>query len=88
MLLQEPLEEAAFKPKNDAPTPLIQKLFDGGKYGAAEKKELKAFLLSLEAAELEKVFVVLDAATSTASGKKTKITKAHVKALKKEVTDG
>lgn len=88
MILQSPLELAEFTPKVETPIPLIQKLFDGGKYGAAEKKELKDFLLSLSEDEREKAYILLDATSSAAKGKKTKITKTHIKALKKEITDG
>lgn len=87
MLGQEPLELAEFTPKVEAPTPLIQKLFDGGKYGAAEKKELKEFLASLDDEQRASTYVILDAMTSTAKNKKTKITKAHVRTLKKELGD-
>lgn len=82
MIGQEPLELGTFTPKVETPTPLIQKLFDGGKYGAAEKKELLEFLESQSESERAKTFIILDSATSTARGKKTKITKAHVRALK------
>ena len=37
---------------------------------------------------VSKVFILLDASTSTAKAKKTKFTKTHVKALKKEIADG
>lgn len=87
MIGQEPLELAEFTPKVEAPTPLIQKLFDGGKYGAAEKKQLKEFLEGLEDSERLNTYTILDAITSTAKGKKTKITKAHVRTLKKELGD-
>jgi hypothetical protein len=88
MVLQEPLEVSVAKAPVEVATPLITKLFNGGKYGAAEKKELKDFLLSLSAEELAISYTLLDTATSTAKAKKTKLTKAHVKALKKEITDG
>ena len=88
MLVQDPLEVAEFTPKAETVTPLIEKLFDGGKYGAAEKKELKGILLNLNEGEREKAFILLDATTSGAKGKKTKITKTHVKAIKKEILDG
>lgn len=88
MTLREPLEVGNATPVEEVPQPLIQRLFDGAKYGAAEKKELLVFLRGLTEAQLDKVFVVLDASTSGAKGKKTKMTKAHVKALKKEVTSG
>lgn len=65
--------------------PLIQKLFNGGKYGAKEKKELVQILQQLDEESLEHAFLVLEAATSTARGKKTKLTKAHIRTLKKEL---
>lgn len=65
--------------------PLVQKLFDGGKYGAEEKKELVQILQQLTSEEQEAALVVLEAAVSRAAGKKTKLTKAHITALKKEL---
>ena len=83
MLLQEPLEEAEVKvTEKPVEVPLFTKLFDGGKYGAAEKKELETVLAAMSEEEREKAFVVLEAMTSTAKNKKTKITKAHIKTLK------
>tara|TARA_B110000259_G_scaffold92019_1_gene106771 strand:- start:4025 stop:4954 length:930 start_codon:yes stop_codon:yes gene_type:complete len=88
MILQEPLELGTFAPKVAVVDPLIQRLFDGGKFGAAEKKELKKVLLSLDESEREKAYIILDATSSAAKGKKTNLTKAHIKAIKKEITDG
>jgi len=85
MILQEPLEEGVFTPKIETVDPLIQRIFDGGKYGAAEKKELVEFLNTLSEEDQDKTFILLDAVTSTARGKKTKMTKTHVKALKTAV---
>lgn len=87
MRLEEPMEpkEPMSTPepvKPEVEIPLVTKLFNGGKYGAAEKKELKGIIDSLSEDERERVFLVLDAMTSTAKGKATKIKKAHVKALK------
>lgn len=83
MRLEEPLEVAEVKPKEvQEELPLFTKLFNGGKYGAAEKKELQELLAAMDEVEREKAFVVLEAMTSTAKNKKTKITKAHIKALK------
>lgn len=72
----------------DSKSPLIKKLFAGGSYGAAEKKELTAKLKAMDVSLLDSAFVVLEAMTSAAKGKKTLITKAQVKALRKEVTNG
>lgn len=83
MLIQEPLEVAEYKvDAKPEELPLFTKLLNGGKYGAAEKKELQGILDGMSEDEKEKAFVVLTAMTSTARGKKTKFTKAHLKALK------
>lgn len=83
MRLEEPLEVAVTATKEEpVKEDLITRLFNGAKYGAVEKKELKTLLDGMTDDEREKAFVVLDAMTSTAKGKVTKITKAHIKALK------
>lgn len=83
MLIQEPLEVAEYKvDAKPEELSLFTKLLNGGKYGAAEKKELQGILDGMSEDEKEKAFVVLTAMTSTARGKKTKFTKAHLKALK------
>ncbi len=83
MLIQEPLELAEYKTDTKPEElPLFTKLLNGGKYGAAEKKELQEILAEMSDEVKEKAFVVLTAMTSTARGKKTKFTKAHLKALK------
>ena len=64
--------------------PLILNLFGGGKYGAKEKKELTAVFLGLSEKEREMGYVILNSIVSRAKGKVTKLTKAHVKALKIE----
>lgn len=81
----EPLLEADTGDVPIEEQPLVQKLFDGGKYGAAEKKELVQILQQLDEESLQHAFLVLESATSTARGKKTKLTKAHIKTLKAEV---
>lgn len=65
--------------------PLLEKLMDGAPYGKVEKAALVEILKGMSEEDREKSFVVLDAATSTARNKKTKMTKTHVKALKKLV---
>ena len=82
MRLEEALEVANTEPEPVLELPLITKLFNGGKYGAAEKGELKKALDGMDEDSRERAFLVLDAMTSAAKGKKTKITKAHVKALR------
>ena len=66
----------------EAPKTLLERLFDGAPYGAPEKDELFRTLEAMSEEERTKTFVVLDATTSAAKGKKTKMTKTHVKALK------
>ena len=78
----EPLLEADFGVAPITELPLIQKLFDGGKYGALEKAKLINILGKMSPEERDAAFVVLEAGTSTARGKKTKFTKAHIKTLK------
>jgi len=68
--------------------PVIIKLFDGSKYTAKIKKDLVTLLKKLDDETLEKAYTVLEAMTSTAKGKKTNITKAHIKALKTLVNEG
>jgi len=83
MRLEEPLELATVEIKEEfEKLSVVTNLFTGGKYGAAEKKELQSILSSMSEDEREKAFIVLEAMTSTAKGKKTNITKAHLKALK------
>jgi uncharacterized protein YprB with RNaseH-like and TPR domain len=83
MRLEEPLElsfveELVPVVEDD----LITRLFNGAKYGAEEKKELKALIDAMSDDEKERAFIVLESMTSTAKGKKTSITKAHLRALK------
>ena len=61
---------------------LIKSLFDGGPYGVKQVKELKDIFDKLDPEDREKGYVVLNAVSSAAKGKKTKITKAHIKKLK------
>lgn len=74
-----------FKNPEDKPIeqpPLIKHLFDGGKYDEEHKNKLVGFISSLTETEQINTFVILESLTSTASGKRTKFTKAHVKELK------
>lgn len=82
MRLEEPLELADVEPEPTKELPLITKLFNGGKYGAAEKKELKEALNIMSESERDAAFVVLEAMVSGAKGKVTKIKKTHIKALR------
>lgn len=71
----------------DVPTPLLTSLFEGAPYGKKEKTALVQLLKEMTDEEREKTFIVLDSVTSAAKGKKTKMTKTHVKALKKELNE-
>jgi uncharacterized protein YprB with RNaseH-like and TPR domain len=84
MRLQEPLEllQSETKSIEDEKSPILIELFNGGAYGKAEKEELLKVLGTFTPEERDMAYVVLDGMTSAAQGKKTKITKAHVKALK------
>lgn len=61
---------------------LIVKLFDGGAYGKAEKAEMKQIFDDMDEGQRDLGYTILNAIVSTAKGKKTKLTKAHIKALK------
>jgi hypothetical protein len=76
------LLEADTKSIEDEKSPILIELFNGGAYGKTEKAELVSVLTTFTPEEREMAYVVLDGMTSAAKGKKTKITKAHVKALK------
>ena len=75
-------EEVSTKSIEDEKSPILIELFNGGAYGKAEKAELVNVLTTFTPEERDMAYVVLDGMTSAAKGKKTKITKAHVKALK------
>jgi predicted PolB exonuclease-like 3'-5' exonuclease len=61
--------------------PLLFKLFEGYRYTEEEKKELEELIKDFSSAEKKKLKVVLDAMTSTARGKITKVTKKDIKEL-------
>lgn len=75
-------EEVSSKKLEDEKSPILIHLFNGGEYGKAEKEELVKVLGTFSPDEREMAYTVLEGMTSTAKGKKTKITKAHIKALK------
>ncbi len=83
----EPLLEADMGEAPITEIPLIKKLFDGGAYGATQKKQLKAILADLSDEQQADAFVVLEALVSSARGKKTKLTKTHLKTLKAELNE-
>lgn len=62
--------------------PLIKHLFDGGKYDSEHKDKLVVFIKSLDEENANKVYTILESIVSTASGKRTKFTKVHVKELR------
>lgn len=86
MRLEEPLE-VANEPVVDNKLTLLESLFAGGKFGAPEKKNLQDLFDELSIDEAKKACVILDALSSTAKGKKTKITKAYIKDLKKSLVE-
>jgi hypothetical protein len=67
---------------------IIQKLFDGGRYLNTYKDKLLVYLRSLEPEDAKFVLEIMEASTSTARGKKTKFTKAHVKELREALANG
>lgn len=88
MRLQEPLPLAEGETDISNETiPFLEGLLNGAKYGKDEKKILVEELKAMKSDERDKVFILLDAVVSTAKGKKTKLTKTHVKALRKEFSN-
>lgn len=87
MRLQEPLELVGGEEPVEAEKelPILDRLFAGGEYVKEDKESLVKILKSITAQERDEAFIILDSMTSAAKGKKTKITKTHVKALKEEV---
>jgi len=84
MRLEEPLEVANVEIEEE---PLIIKLFGGGEYNKAEEDELKLILKDMSEPERLSTYVILNSIVSTAKGKKTKISKANIKTLKKAFND-
>lgn len=82
MRLQEPLSVINAEIEEQ---PLIVNLFGGAAYGKKEKAELKEILKAMSPEERTASYVILESLVSGAKGKKTKLTKAHVRALKKEI---
>jgi DNA polymerase elongation subunit (family B) len=82
MRLEEPLK-VLNAPLSEQP--LLENLFGGAAYGKAEKAELKKMLSAMTPDERNASYVILNSVVSGAKGKKTKLTKAHVTALKKEL---
>ena len=66
--------------------PLIHRLFDGGDYGKAEQAELKKIFDDMDEEQRDLGYNILNSVISTSKEKKTKITKADVKALKESYT--
>ena len=85
MLLQEPLELKTSEIEVDESKGILEELLNGAAYGAKEKKTLTDVLRQMSDSERQKAFTVLDAVTSKKKGKITKLTKTHVKALRKEL---
>ena len=74
--------------ETDEPLTLIERLFNGAKYGEPEKAQILEKLQAMSNEDCTRAMTLLDALTSAAKGKKTKITKAHVRDLKKEISNG
>ena len=87
MRLEDTLEVATEEPLELEDIPLLQHLFSGGKFGKEEKEELTQIVSMFSEEERKYAFTVLDAAVSTAKGKKTKITKTFMKSLKAKKFD-
>lgn len=89
MRLQEPLEVVTAEPVDlcAQTSTVMQDLFAGGVYGKEQKDKLIPLLKGMTPKERSIAFTILDGMTSTAKGKKTKITKAHIKVLKEEVVN-
>lgn len=88
MRLEEPLEVKDAEGSEELPETVmgvLDTLFAGGDYTKEVKGNLVALLRSIEPTEREKSYILLESMTSTAKGKVTKVTKAHIKALRKEV---
>lgn len=92
MVLREPLEVGVSVFVNSSAEDIafenddvVQHLFNGGRYLPEHKKKLIALLKEMSDDDRERAYTILDSVTSTAAGKKTKLTKAHVKALREEV---
>lgn len=84
MRLEEPLDLVNAEMEEQ---PLLTNLLGGSKFGAEEKKRLKEILQDMSPEEREDAYIVLESLTSSAKGKKTKITKAHIRAIKKDLDD-
>lgn len=90
MRLEEPLELAGGDGKRTLPEekiPFLDKVLAGGAYGEEEKLALINLLKQYTPEERELAFTVLESAVSRAKGKVTKLTKAHVNTLRKELKD-
>jgi hypothetical protein len=84
MRLEEPLEVRGGELVVEE-VDVIQSLFNGGPYNKKTKEYLIEGLKKMSPEGKQKAFIILDSMTSKAKGKITKITKAHVKALREEV---
>lgn len=65
------------------PIGVLEQLMNGGEYNRAIKKLLVDELKEMDSKDRAMAFTVLDSVVSTAKNKKTKLTKAHVKTLRK-----
>ena len=81
MRLEEPLELAEEEVEEKEPL-MLETLFAGGDYNKEVKEKLSDTLSTLSKEDRAKAFTILDSLVSTAKGKRTKLTKAHIKTLK------
>lgn len=84
MRLQEPLE-VEVKPIESKPLSMLERLYEGGRFTSTDKEKLVEFLKDYPEEDQERALTVLGAIVSRAKGKKTKITKAHLTSIKKEL---
>ena len=87
MRLQDPLEvyESEEEVTPTKPLTTLERLFNGGRYTTEDREKLIELLKGLNQDEREVAYNILNGLVSRAKDKKTKITKAHITAIKKEV---
>ena len=87
MRLEEPLERSTEEVIPIEELPFMVKLLNGGAYNKIQKDDLMSIFKGMDQEEREMGYVILNSIVSGAKGKKTKLTKAHVKELKSTMND-